>query len=293
MLVASLLNLDAVVEAARGDDDVAILCAGVEGAFAIDDAYVAGRIVEALGGSWDDSALAAARLAGAFARAEDGIGGGISAENIRRALDDDIAFCARESVLDLVPRVVARREAAVEIVTGVGGARSLTRLRAGCACPARRHGTKAAWRRWSAPSTTAAASRRAIAGEQATARPKLGDCLYLHLRHLFGDDWRATGHSGDHAKCSISAARSRTSRSSGRIHWPRTSTMPTDVPTSFSTELLPFPDRTFSTSVFARRRRFSSFLTHLGSSTEITASSQPAAAAAAHGEAAIPRSGPY
>ena len=46
VLVASLLNLDAVVAAVRasGADEVAVLCAGVEGAFAIDDVYVAGRI---------------------------------------------------------------------------------------------------------------------------------------------------------------------------------------------------------------------------------------------------------
>ena len=82
MLVASLLNLDAVVAAARasGADDVAVLCAGVEGAFAIDDAYVAGRIAQALGGEPDDAAVAAVRLAGAFATAEEGIGGGISAD---------------------------------------------------------------------------------------------------------------------------------------------------------------------------------------------------------------------
>jgi len=65
VLVASLLNLEAVVEAVSGEADVAILCAGVEGGFAIDDAYVAGRIVEELGGTWDDSALGAVRLAGA------------------------------------------------------------------------------------------------------------------------------------------------------------------------------------------------------------------------------------
>ena len=116
MLVASLLNLDAVVEAARGDADVAILCAGVEGAFAIDDAYVAGRIVEALGGTWDDSALAAVRLAGALGDAEEGIGGGVSAANIRNAgLDDDIPLCARESVLELVPRVMERAGSSVAV----------------------------------------------------------------------------------------------------------------------------------------------------------------------------------
>ena len=81
----------------------------MEGAFAIDDAYVAGRIAQALGGTPDDSAIAAARLAAAFRSAEAGIGGGVSADNIRRAgLDDDIPWCARESVLDLVPRVVDR-----------------------------------------------------------------------------------------------------------------------------------------------------------------------------------------
>jgi 2-phosphosulfolactate phosphatase len=118
MLVASLLNLDAVVEAAREAGEVAILCAGVEGAFAIDDAYVAGRIAAALGGEPDDAAVAAVRLANAFDTPEAGIGGGVSAANIRNArLDDDIPFCARESVLDVLPRVVARSASAVEIAT--------------------------------------------------------------------------------------------------------------------------------------------------------------------------------
>ena len=116
VLVASLLNLDAVVAAARDAGEVAVLCAGVEGAFALDDAYVAGRIAAALGGEPDDAAIAAVRLAASFASPEEGIGGGISADNIRRAhLDDDIPWCAQESVLDLVPRIVARHEASVEI----------------------------------------------------------------------------------------------------------------------------------------------------------------------------------
>jgi len=115
VLVASLLNLGAVVEAARATgEDVAVLCAGVEGDFAIDDAYVAGRVAEALGGRPDDAAIAAIRLAQTFPSAEEGIAGGSSAANIRHAgLDDDIPWCARESVLDLVPRVVERAESAV------------------------------------------------------------------------------------------------------------------------------------------------------------------------------------
>jgi 2-phosphosulfolactate phosphatase len=116
VLVASLLNLAAVIEAASGGPDVAIFCAGVEGAFAIDDAYVAGRIAAALGGRRDDAAFAAARLASAFSTTEDGIGGGSSAENIRNAnLDDDIPWCARESVLDVIPRVVERSASAVVV----------------------------------------------------------------------------------------------------------------------------------------------------------------------------------
>jgi len=118
VLVASLLNLGAVVEAARtsGAADVAVLCAGVEGAFAIDDAYVAGRIARELGGVPDDAAAAAVRLAESFGSAEEGIGGGISAENIRNAnLDEDIGWCARESALELVPRIVQRGAGSVAI----------------------------------------------------------------------------------------------------------------------------------------------------------------------------------
>ena len=110
-----------VVEAARGADDVAIFCAGVEGAFAIDDAYVAGRIAAALGGEPDDSAIAASAAGGRVRlRAEEGIGGGVSAANIRRVgLDEDIAWSARESVLEIVPKVVERRPGGVvEASTG-------------------------------------------------------------------------------------------------------------------------------------------------------------------------------
>ena len=49
VVLGSLLNLDAVAAAARGAGGVAILCAGFKGTFAFDDAYCAGRIVEALG----------------------------------------------------------------------------------------------------------------------------------------------------------------------------------------------------------------------------------------------------
>jgi 2-phosphosulfolactate phosphatase len=118
VLVGSLLNLAAVVDAAKasGVEEVAVLCAGVEGELALDDAYCAGRIAQALGGEPADSATAAIRLAQTFASHEDGLGSSFSAENLRNAGHDaDIAWCARESVLDVVPRVVSREGASVRV----------------------------------------------------------------------------------------------------------------------------------------------------------------------------------
>ena len=118
VIVGSLLNLDAVVRAvlASGASEVALLCAGVEGRFAVDDAYVAGVVAGAIGGEPDDSALAAIRLAGSFSSDEEWIGGGVSAENIRRVgLDDDIPWCAQRSLLEVVPRVVGRTQTTVEL----------------------------------------------------------------------------------------------------------------------------------------------------------------------------------
>jgi 2-phosphosulfolactate phosphatase len=118
VLVGSLLNLGAVVAEARasGADDVAVLCAGVKGELALDDAYCAGRIAEALGGEPADSAAAAIRLAHTFASHEEGLGSSKSAANLRGAgLDEDIIWCAQESVLDVVPRVVARDGSSVRV----------------------------------------------------------------------------------------------------------------------------------------------------------------------------------
>src|SRR5207245_3759819 len=72
--VGSLLNLDAVATAARqSGEDVAVLCAGVLGELALDDAYCAGRIAQALGGAPEDSARAAILLAQSFPSALDGL----------------------------------------------------------------------------------------------------------------------------------------------------------------------------------------------------------------------------
>ncbi len=74
VLIASLLNLGAVTEAARSHgDDVAVFCAGVKGAFALDDAYVAGRVAEGLGFERSDAAEAAVRLARSYAERRGGV----------------------------------------------------------------------------------------------------------------------------------------------------------------------------------------------------------------------------
>ncbi|MDF2749260.1 MAG: hypothetical protein K0T00_435 [Gaiellaceae bacterium] len=114
VLLGSLLNLDAVAAAARErGEDVAILCAGFKGGFALDDAYCAGRVVRLLGGEPTDAAVAAAAIARAYPTALAGL-------NARTygppGLEEDIAFCARESVLEAVPRFAGMRGPAAEIV---------------------------------------------------------------------------------------------------------------------------------------------------------------------------------
>jgi 2-phosphosulfolactate phosphatase len=115
--VGSLLNLDAVARvAAASGEDVAVLCAGVLGELALDDVYCAGRIAAALGGEPEDSATAAIRLAASYDSAVDGLSASRSAANLRRhGLEADIAWCARESVLEIVPRFVRTIGAAAEV----------------------------------------------------------------------------------------------------------------------------------------------------------------------------------
>jgi 2-phosphosulfolactate phosphatase len=117
VLVGSLLNLSAVARAARGESDVMIMCAGVLGELTLDDAYCAGRIAEAIGGDHHDSAVVAVRLAQTFDHSLDGLGASQSARNLHRSgLDADIADCARESVLEVVPLFTRLVDGAAEVV---------------------------------------------------------------------------------------------------------------------------------------------------------------------------------
>jgi len=111
VLLGSLLNLSAVAAAADGDD-VVVVCAGFQGGFALDDAYCAGRIVQRLKGERTHAATASALLAQAFATGRDGL-------NARTygppGLEGDIAFCAQEDLLDVVPRLTGSVGAAARI----------------------------------------------------------------------------------------------------------------------------------------------------------------------------------
>jgi len=117
--IASLLNLAAVTETARAHgDDVAVFCAGVKGAFALDDAYVAGRVADGLGFERSDAAEAAVRLARSYPSAEEAFRASRSGRNLVNhgpELEADIPWCARESVLAVVPRLVGMHGIAAEI----------------------------------------------------------------------------------------------------------------------------------------------------------------------------------
>jgi 2-phosphosulfolactate phosphatase len=115
VLVGSLLNLDAIVSTAQArGEDVEVICAGLLGALALDDAYCAGRIVERLGGSRTDAAEAAVRLASSFGDAEEAFRTAIDPHEART--DEDISWCARESTVAVVPRFVSMHASAAEIV---------------------------------------------------------------------------------------------------------------------------------------------------------------------------------
>jgi 2-phosphosulfolactate phosphatase len=115
VLLGSLLNLSAVCRAARAEGgDVVVYCAGFMGTFALDDAYCAGRIVEGVDGERTDAALAAELLANSFPSALDGL-------NARTygppGLEADIEYCARENLLETVPRFAQMVGAAAELVS--------------------------------------------------------------------------------------------------------------------------------------------------------------------------------
>jgi len=106
VLVGSLLNLAAVLDAIRTETAVTIVCSGTDGRPALEDVYVAGRLVAGLDGVSSDAARVAERVGcaygaplGALAESEDG------ARLRATGQERDIAWCARESTIGVVPEV--------------------------------------------------------------------------------------------------------------------------------------------------------------------------------------------
>jgi 2-phosphosulfolactate phosphatase len=113
VLLGSLLNLDAAAAAAgEVGEDVTAVCAGYQGAFAIDDAYSAGRILELVDGEPTDAAVAARALARLYPNAWEGV-------NARTygppGLEDDLRWCTQENTLRVVPRFTRMVGTAAEI----------------------------------------------------------------------------------------------------------------------------------------------------------------------------------
>ena len=124
VVLASLLNLDAVLGVLREASDqpgqtLQIVCSGTDGAASLEDVYLAGRLCAELGGARTD----AARMAEAVARAYPTPLAALTASThaarlVAAGLADDIAHCARESELGVVPRVLATTPGTAIVVAG-------------------------------------------------------------------------------------------------------------------------------------------------------------------------------
>ena len=85
---------------------------------ALDAAYVAGRVADGIGFARSDAAEAARRLAASYATAEEAFRASRSGRNLINhgpELEADIPWCARESVLDVVPTLAGMHGIAAEI----------------------------------------------------------------------------------------------------------------------------------------------------------------------------------
>lgn len=106
VLVGCLLNLSAVLAAVPADARVAVICSGTNGRPALEDVYMAGRMVAALGGVPSDAARVAERVASGYGAPLEALAASEDATRLRATGQErDIAWCARESVLDVVPEV--------------------------------------------------------------------------------------------------------------------------------------------------------------------------------------------
>ncbi|HXV90505.1 MAG TPA: 2-phosphosulfolactate phosphatase [Gemmatimonadales bacterium] len=119
VLVGAAVNFSALVERARAavgaTGDLAIVCAGRERQFALEDAYAAGRLIKAVKRGrrrveLNDAARVALALTEDFADWEAALAASAAARQlIELDFADDVAFCASEDRFDVVPTYADRR----------------------------------------------------------------------------------------------------------------------------------------------------------------------------------------
>ena len=115
VLAAAFLNLTAVARAVAQTDELAILCAGREDRFALDDALCAGLLLERVAAQLgapvevDDAGRAATELARCIpvdAALLQGVAAGRALVAI--GLGEDVEHCARLDAHDIVPEMQDR-----------------------------------------------------------------------------------------------------------------------------------------------------------------------------------------
>jgi 2-phosphosulfolactate phosphatase len=119
VLVAGAVNFKAVVARARTifaeRGDLVVICAGRERQFALEDAYVAGRLVKAVrrgfrGVAVNDAAGVASDLATKHESWVAALSASEAARQLREVqLGDDVAFCAKPDQFTVVPTYADRR----------------------------------------------------------------------------------------------------------------------------------------------------------------------------------------
>jgi 2-phosphosulfolactate phosphatase len=125
VLVASLLNMGAVIAALAGREDVLLVCAGTDGHVSIEDVYLAGRLSAELEGPRTDAARIAESVAAAYRTPLEALEASAGAVGLRReGLESDIVFCAQESIVDAVPRLAAAGEDVAVIDAAPAGGRT-------------------------------------------------------------------------------------------------------------------------------------------------------------------------
>ena len=111
VLIGSLLNLRAVLDTIRAETAVTIVCSGTDGRPALEDVYVAGRLVAAVEGVRSDAARVAERVAGAYSAPLEPLSESEDGARLRATgQEPDIAWCARESAVEVAPEVCSARD---------------------------------------------------------------------------------------------------------------------------------------------------------------------------------------